>query len=125
MIEIESQGSFRNTEAFLNRMSKSDIFAGLEEYARRGVIALEQATPIDTGETSRSWSYEIEHQIGLYEISFFNSHIDNGVPVAILIQYGHGTGTGGYVEGRDFINPVVQPLFDDIADAMWKVVTKS
>lgn len=124
MLEIESQGSFRNTEDWLNRMSKGSIFASLETYAKKGVLALEQATPLDSGETARSWFYTIEHDRGSYSIIFHNSHIVNGAPIAILIQYGHGTGTGGYVQGRDYINPAIQPLFDQIANDVWKVVTK-
>lgn len=124
MLEIESKGSFKNSEDWLKRMSKGDIFSALEGYAKKGVLALEQATPLDSGETARSWTYSIEHKIGRYEIIFRNTHIVNGAPIAILIQYGHGTGTGGYVQGRDYINPVIQPLFDQIANDVWKVVTK-
>jgi hypothetical protein len=124
VIEIESKGSFNNTEDWLKRMSKGDIFTALEAYAKKGVLALEQATPLDSGETARSWTYTIEHSRGRYEIIFRNTHIVNGTPIAILIQYGHGTGTGGYVQGRDYINPVIQPLFDQIANDVWKVVTR-
>lgn len=123
MITIESSGSFENTEAFLKRMSKRDIFESLERYAEEGVRALADNTPEESGETARSWAYTIEHKRGSYAIFFRNTHIVDGVPIAIIIQYGHGTGTGGYVQGRDYINPVVRPLFDRIANDVWKVVT--
>lgn len=123
MIEIQSSGSFVNTEGFIKRMSKGDIFQALERYAQQGVDALARATPFDSGETARSWTYTINRQRGSYEIQFRNTHIVSGVPIAIIIQYGHGTGTGGYVQGRDYINPVIRPLFDQIANDVWKVVT--
>lgn len=124
MIEIESKGSFSNTEDFLKRMSKGDVFAALDHYGRQGVMALERATPVESGETARSWTYKVEHSTGKYELIFSNTHIIDGQNIAILIQYGHGTGTGGYVQGRDYINPVIRPLFDQIANEVWKEVTK-
>lgn len=124
MISFQSKGSFKKTEDFLERMSKQEIFSTLDRYAREGVQALANATPTDSGETANSWSYEITKQKGRYAITFYNSHVVAGRPIAILIQYGHATGTGGYVEGRDYINPVILPLFDKIANDVWKAVTK-
>lgn len=125
MIGFESKGSFKNTETFLNRMRQGDIFRHLDKYGRDGVEALKAATPVDTSETASSWYYEVGSKNGSYYISWNNSHSDGGSPVAILLQYGHGTGTGGYVAGRDYINPAMKPVFDKIASDMWKVVTSS
>lgn len=124
MITISSKGSFEKTETSLKRMKRSEIFASLEGYAREGVAALANATPTDSGLTAESWTYEIVQKLGRHAIIFHNSHMVDGRPVAILIQYGHATGTGGYVQGRDYINPVIMPLFDKIAAEVWKVVTK-
>ena len=92
---------------------------------RAGVAALSSATPVDSGETAASWYYEITNKNNTITISFHNSNIQNGVPIAILLQYGHGTGTGGWVQGRDYINPAIQPIFDQIAEYAWKEVTRS
>jgi hypothetical protein len=123
MISFESKGSFRNTESFLKRVSKQSIRASLEKYARQGVSALASSTPEESGLTATSWDYEITSSRGSYSIIWTNSNIVDGVPVAILLQYGHGTGTGGYVQGNDFINPAIKPIFDQIAQDVWKVVT--
>lgn len=125
MITFESSGSFKNTEAFLKRMSKGDIFQTLDAYGRQGVAALASATPSDSGVSADSWAYQVERKSGVYTITWTNSHMVAGVPIVILIQYGHGTGTGGYVQGRDFINPAIQPLFDKIANDVWKAVTSA
>ena len=126
MISIESKGSFKNTDAFLSRMHHSHIMKALARYGQEGVSALAHATPMDTGETASAWSYEVyEEKRKVYSIVWKNDNVQAGVPVVILLQYGHGTGTGGYVHGRDFINPVIQPLFDRIANDVWKVVTMS
>jgi len=125
MITFTSKGSFRNTEAFLKRMSKGDIFSSLDHYGQRGVDALSNATPRESGLTAESWRYEIKKKRGLYQIIWYNSHLEDGRPIAILLQYGHATGTGGYVQGRDYINPAIQPIFDQIANDVWKVVTSS
>nr|WP_330371635.1 hypothetical protein [Marvinbryantia formatexigens] len=95
----------------------------LDKYGRAGVDALSSATPVDSGETASSWGYEIEHSAGSSRIIFTNSHINKGVSIAIILQYGHGTGTGGYVEGRDYINPAIQPVFDNLVKEAWKEVT--
>lgn len=97
----------------------------LGKYGVEGVQALSQATPQDSGLTASSWSYEILKQNGNYTIVWINTNVHSGVSVAVLIQYGHGTGTGGYVQGRDYINPAIQPIFDRIANDVWKVVTTS
>lgn len=123
MISIESKGSFHNTEAFLLRMSDAKIFSVLDEYGRRGVEALSTATPTSTGETAHSWHYRISHGKHSWAINFHNSHMAGQVPLAILIQLGHATGTGGYVQGRDFINPAIKTIFDELAADVWKKVT--
>ena len=99
--------------------------ADLDQYGRAGVAALASATPVDSGETAQSWYYEITNKKGFVSISFHNSNIQNGVPIAIILQYGHGTGTGGWVAGRDYINPAIRPIFDQIANDAWKEVTKT
>lgn len=124
MIKFVHKGDFKNTEAFLNRNKELDINAILNAYGQKGVEALSQNTPTDSGKTAESWSYEITKTRKGYSIYWRNSNVNQGIPIAILIQYGHGTGTGGYVEGRDFINPAIQPVFDEIADAVWKEVTR-
>jgi hypothetical protein len=123
MFSIESKGSFDNLEKFLQRMMKKEEFATLERYGQMGVNALSAATPKDTGMTAASWSYEVLRDSTSYSIIWSNNHVVAGRPVAILLQYGHGTGTGGYIEGRDFINPALRSIFDQIADEVWKVVT--
>jgi hypothetical protein len=125
VVEFRSTGSFQKTEDFLQRLSKQDIFAALDSYARAGVEALKSATPFETGVTSESWSYQISKSFGTYKITWSNSHVVNGVPVVIMLQYGHGTGTGGYVQGRDFINPAIRPIFDKISSDVWKAVTSA
>lgn len=124
MIVVKHKGSFRNTEKLLQRMSKSDILRVLERYGQEGVNALAAATPVDSGLTASSWGYEVSSSGRSYTITWTNSNVNNGVPIAIILQYGHGTGTGGWVAGRDYINPAIQPIFDKIADEAWKEVTK-
>lgn len=123
MIKFVHKGDFKNTEAFLKRNEKLDIDSILNYYGAKGVEALSAATPKDSGETASSWSYEIVKSNGKMRIYWRNSHVNKGIPIAILIQYGHGTGTGGYVEGRDFINPAIRPIFDSMADDAWREVT--
>ena len=106
-------------------MSEQDNFKTLDRFGRQGVAALSAATPVDSGETAASWYYEITRTKSSWTITFNNSHMVGGVPLAILLQYGHGTGTGGYVQGRDYINPAIQPVFDRIADEAWKAVTSA
>lgn len=125
MITFTYKGSLKNTEKFLKSMAKGEMFKDLDKYAREGVAALSSATPIDSGLAAQSWDYKIERSDGRCTISWINTNVENGLPVVLLIQYGHGTGTGGYVEGRDFINPAIQPIFDRIAEQVWKAVTSA
>lgn len=125
MISFRSRGSTRKMESFLQRMQVLDIRSVLEPYAQRGVEALRAATPVDSGLAAQSWGYEIENDGDVVTIIWTNSDVENGFPVAIMLQYGYGTGTGGYVQGRDYINPAIKPIFDQIGDAVWKVVTSS
>ena len=124
MIKFVHKGSFKNTEAFLNRNKNMEIRDILDRYGREGVEALKANTPIDSGKTADSWGYEIVEDSKGYRIYWTNTHFNKGVNIAILIQYGHGTGTGGYVEGRDFINPAIRPIFDNMAESAWKEVTR-
>lgn len=124
MISFRQKGDFSKLNRYLERMKEVARLSILDKYGREGVAALSSATPVDSGETANSWSYEISHSNGSASITFNNSHINQGVPIAIILQYGHGTGTGGWVEGRDYINPAIQPIFDKIVDAAWKEVTK-
>ena len=96
----------------------------LDKYGREGVAALASATPVDTGLTANSWQYKIEQKKGSVSISFYNTNIQNGVPIAVILQYGHATRNGGWVQGRDYINPAIQPIFDKIANEAWREVTK-
>lgn len=125
MISFTSSGSFSKTEAFLSGMSRGDILRTLESYGQQGVSALMAATPVDSGLTAQSWGYQVSKSGNSYSIMWTNSHIEEGAPIAILLQYGHGTGTGGYVQGRDYINPAIKPIFDQIAESVWKVVTSA
>lgn len=123
MITIQTTGSFDGTEKYLKKAASGDIFAALDRFGAAGVVALSRATPKDSGETASSWSYEIKKGPNAYTIAWKNSHVNNGVPIAIILQYGHGTGTGGYVHGRDYINPAMRPIFDQMAAEAWKAVT--
>lgn len=125
MISFRQKGDFSKLTKFLERAKESVKLGDLDKYGRAGVEALASATPVDSGLTANSWYYEIENKNGSASIMFLNRNIQNGVPIAIILQYGHGTGTGGWVQGRDYINPAIQPLFDKIADDAWKEVTKS
>ena len=124
MITFTSTGSWKNTDNFLKRLMTNDIYRTLDRFGQEGAAALAAATPVDSGETAASWGYEIRRRPGSYSIVWKNSHMAGNAPVAILLQYGHGTGTGGYVIGRDYINPTMRPLFDQIADEAWKAVMK-
>lgn len=125
MIRITQKGNFDKTERFLKKASKAEYLNILDKYAREGVTALSNATPVDSGLTASSWNYTIEKNAGGYSIYWTNSNINDGVNIAVILQYGHGTGTGGYVQGRDYINPAIRPVFDRIAEAAWKEVTSS
>lgn len=124
MISYRHKGDFSKTTNFLKKVTRISDTAILEKYGREGVAALASATPVDTGETAKSWYFKIEKTNASSTIYFCNSHIHNGVPIAIILQYGHGTRNGGWVEGRDYINPAIQPIFDKIADEAWREVTK-
>ena len=124
MISFRHKGDFSKLTRFLEKAKEAVKIGDLDRYGREGVAALRSATPIDSGLTANSWYYEIEHKKDSVSISFHNSNIQNGVPIAIILQYGHGTGTGGWVQGRDYINPAIQPIFDKIANNAWKEVTK-
>ena len=124
MITFRHKGDFSKFTRYLERAKNAVRLGILDKYGQAGVNALSSATPVDSGLTARSWYYKIEHTAGSVKISFHNSNIQNGVPIAIILQYGHGTGTGGWVEGRDYINPAIRPLFDKIANDVWKEVTK-
>jgi hypothetical protein len=125
VISIESKGGFPKTEAFLIRMTRDDNFRGLDRYGQEGVRALSAYTPKDTGETASSWTYQVIRSKGTYAIVWSNTNVVSGVPIAVLIQYGHGTRNGGWVQGRDYINPALRPVFDRIAEEAWKVVTSA
>ena len=106
-------------------MQNKEFFQRLNQYGRRGVDALSAATPIDSGKTASSWNYEIHRSKDLVEIVWTNSNVNDGAPIVILLQYGHATGNGGYVQGYDFINPAIRPIFDEIEKDLWKEVTSS
>lgn len=125
MIRFRQRGNFNNTERFFKKAQRMDFFNTLEKYAREGVAALSAATPVNTGKTAASWDYEIVKQRGKVSIYWTNSNINEGVPIAIILQLGHGTNHGGYVEGIDYINPALKPVFDAIAEQAWKEVTSS
>jgi hypothetical protein len=124
MITFSSKGDFDKTTRFLKRMTDGSIYKSLSRYGAQGVTALAGATPVDSNLAANSWGYEVTHDGGGWSLIWTNSDIENGFPVAIMIQLGHGTGTGGYVAGRDYINPAIRPIFDQIADAVWKEVTQ-
>lgn len=124
-ISFISKGSFDHTESFLKAMTNQNVRAVLEAYGQKGVVALSSATPVDTGLAAQSWTYEITQKGKSFTIAWKNTDIENGFPVVIMLQHGHGTGSGGYVQGRDFINPVLRPLFDQMSDELWKEVTSA
>lgn len=124
-VNFEVSGGFTKTERFLNRMKRREYLNVLDEFGRDGVQALRNATPVDSGATAEAWDYEIKRTRDCTEIVWTNSNINDGVPIAVILQYGHGTGTGGYVQGRDYINPAIRPIFDKIAEKAWKVVTSA
>ena len=124
MISFRQKGDFSKLTRFLERAKESVKIGDLDKYGREGVAALSSATPIDSGKTANSWSYEITNKDGSVTITFNNSNIQNGVPIAIILQYGQGTRNGGWVQGRDYINPAIQPVFDEIVDKAWREVTK-
>ena len=124
MISFRQKGDFSKLTRFLERAKNFVHLSDLDRYGREGVAALASATPVDTGKTAASWYYDIKINKESASITFNNSNIQNGVPIAIILQYGHGTRNGGWVEGRDYINPAIQPIFDKLADEAWEEVTK-
>ena len=124
MIEFEQKGDFSKLTRYLERAKETVKLGDLDRYGRAGVNALSSATPVRTGLTASSWHYTIENSNGIASISFHNSNIQNGVPIAIILQYGHGTRNGGWVQGRDYINPAIQPIFDSIVEKAWREVTR-
>ena len=125
MITVKHTGDFRKTEKFLNKMKKRDYMTTLRKYGEQGVAALEEATPKDSGVTAGSWSYEIAKEDNGYTLYWRNSSRNDGVNIALLIQYGHATGWGVYVKGIDYINPALKQVMKDMADAVWKEVEES
>lgn len=125
MVIVKQKGDFSKTEKFLNSISKKLYYRNLQKYAEQGVAALASATPVDSGTTANSWGYEIRQTKNSVSIYWTNSNVNKGVPIAVIIQYGHGTRNGGYVQGRDYINPAMRPIFDKIAESVWKEVISS
>lgn len=124
MISFGHKGNFKKTEKFLDQARKLNYSSILHKYGKQGVDALSAATPTDTGKTASSWYYDIVMSNGSYKIVWSNSNVVDGVPIAILIQFGHGTGNGGYVPGIDYINPAIRPIIQNIAEAVWKEVSR-
>ena len=124
MISFRQKGDFSKVTRYFEQLKEVAKLGVLDKYGREGVAALSSATPVESGRTASSWYYEIKRQNGSISIEFLNSNINKGVPIAVILQFGHGTGTGGWVQGRDYINPAIQPIFDKIAEDAWKEVTK-
>lgn len=124
MIGFRNKGDFSKTQSYFQKVREAAQVQILEKYGNEGVAALASATPVRTGLTATSWYYRIERSGNKIKLIFLNSNVNNGVQIAVILQMGHGTGTGGWVEGRDYINPAIQPIFDSIVDAAWKEVTK-
>lgn len=123
MLYVTSQGDFSKTQKFLAKLARPNIIERLKAYGSMGVEALSAATPKDSGKTAGSWGYEVKQSGKTYSIVWTNTNVVQGVPIAVILQYGHGTGTGGYVKGRDYINPAIQPIMNRIAEDVWKVVS--
>ena len=123
MIKIIQKGDFKKSITYMEKLKEAIRLNAFDKYGREGVSALSSATPVDSGETASSWYYKIERTKNTISIAFYNSNVNKGVSIAIILQYGHGTGTGGWVEGRDYINPAIQPIFDKMAEEAWKEVT--
>ena len=125
MLSVTSSGDFSKTKQFLAKIIRPDVRSRLETYGRQGVQALAAATPQASGATAQSWGYTVEYKNGVWGISWTNSHYNKGVPIAIILEYGHATGTGGWVRGRSYIPRTIKPIMDKIADDVWKVVTSA
>jgi len=124
MISFRQQGDLSKVTGWLERIKEIPKASLLDKYGKAGVAALASATPTRTGKTAASWNYKIEHGGGTAKISFYNSNVNKGVNIAIILQYGHGTGTGGYVQGRDYINPAIRPVFDQLVEEAWAEITR-
>lgn len=124
MITFRQKGDFSKLTKFLEKAKETVKIGDLDKYGREGIAALASATPVDSGLTANSWYYKIEQKKWSVSIGFYNKNIQNGVPIAIILQYGHATRNGGWVQGRDYINPAIQPIFDQIASHAWKEVTE-
>ena len=124
MISFRQKGNFSKLDRYFEKVREAAKLGVLDKYGRAGVAALSSATPVETGKTASSWYYEIKRQNGSVSIVFNNSNINKGVPIAIILQYGHGTGNGGWVQGIDYINPAIQPIFTEMANEAWREVTK-
>lgn len=125
MITFRHKGDFSKTMSFMERAKGAIRMSDLDRYGRMGVDALASATPVESGLTANSWYYKIDRSKESVSISFHNSNVQNGIPIAIIIQLGHGTGTGGWVQGRVYINPAIQPIFDELVKTVWREVTKA
>ena len=123
MIKFVQKGDFSNLERFINRVLRKDYLNVLEKYGQLGVQMLSEYIPKDSGKTAASWSYQIVGENGKTSLVWTNSNINKGVPIAIILQYGHGTRNGGYVSGMDYINPAMRPIFEELADKVWREVT--
>ena len=124
MISFRQKGDCSKLTSYFERVKQAAKLSDLDKYGREGVAALASATPVDTGLTADSWYYKITNDGQSAKVTFYNSNIQNGVPIAIILQYGHGTRNGGWVQGRDYVNPAVQPIFDKLANEAWREVTK-
>lgn len=124
-LTIRHRGRYNKTEEFLNKLTNREYLNILDKYGQKGVEALRNSTPIDTGKTANSWYYEIERSYGKTSLYWSNSNINDGVVIAIILQYGHGTGNGGYVRGSNYINPAIRPVFDELLTELWKEVVGS
>ena len=124
MISFRQKGDFSKLNHYFERVKEAAKIGVLDKYGQAGVSALSSATPVESGKTASSWYYEIKRQNGSVALEFYNSNVNNGVPIAVILQFGHGTGTGGWVRGRDYINPAIQPIFDKIVNEAWREVTK-
>ena len=120
MISFTQEGDFSKLDSYLNKLKSIVGLSDLDKYGRMGVQALSAATPKDTGNTAASWYYKIKKETGQTVLEFCNSNVNDGVPIAVILQYGHGTGTGGWIEGKDYINPAIQPIFDGILSDLQK-----
>lgn len=125
MVVIKHKGNFERSTKFLNNLFKFEVMHILRKYGEKGVQALAEATPKDTGRTAESWSYEIAGSKGNYSITWKNSNVNRGINIAVILDTGHGTGTGGYVAGKNYIDPTIQPIFEQIANDAWREVTDS